>query len=255
MNLEKQINNNVEDGVSELTQLADLLDDTPTEIVETKEGTAPEKESAKPNDLKALAEKFAAEDKDLYAIEVPMANGESLTLGQLKDIAGKQDEQTVRELEFEETRAKREQELLRAQGELTELMAVLPKNAVNPEVLQRISEKHEATLQRERAATLQVIPEWNDEAKRTDEITEIVKYLEGYGLSMNYLTQVSDHRMLKLIRDSWQRQVRMDNALKAVRNKPDATVTSKSNSKAPKKPVTQVRRSTGLSSPLADLLK
>ena len=80
MNSEETINNNEEEEVSQLDTLEALLNEQQTETVETEEetaGKAPEKASkAKPQSLKELAEKLELEDKDLYAIQVPFANGE-----------------------------------------------------------------------------------------------------------------------------------------------------------------------------------
>ena len=164
-----------------------------------------------------------------------MADGESRTIGELKDLVGKQDTFTVRELELEEEYSKRDQELLRAQNELRELIAALPRNAIKPEALQKAAQRHEATVQRERQATLEVIPEWKDESRRTEELTSLVDHLEGYGFPKAFITQVHDHRLLKYFRDSWQRQVRIDKALAQVKAKRPTTKASTPSKKAPKK--------------------
>lgn len=210
---------------------------------ESEEGTAAEKpEKAKPKSLKALAEKLKLEDKDLYAIEVPMANGETRTLGQLKDAVAKQDEFSLREIEFEETRQQREGELIRAQSELRELISSLPKNAIKPEVLEAIHQKHDARLQVERAKTLEAIPAWSDEAKRTEEITGMIEHLESYGFPQNYIQTIHDHRTLKYIRDNYLRAQRVRTALEAVKSgKPPANANSKPNGKAPAKPSSKPR--------------
>lgn len=202
-------------------------------------GDSPEK--GKPTDLKSLAERLATKPEDLYAIKVPMPNGESRTLGELKDLAAKQDEFTLRELEFEEERQRKEGELIRAQDELREMLAALPKEAIKPEMLDKIRQKHEATLKLEREKTLDVIPEWRDEDRRTEDVRGMIEHLKGYGFPENYLTNVVSHRMLRYIRDNWLREQRIRKALEAVKTgKPPATTTGKASGKPPKKPSTTV---------------
>lgn len=197
---------------------------------------AERQKKGKPKGLKDLAERLELKPEDLYALEIPMSDGKSRTLGQLKDLAAKEGDLSVRELAFEETRSRRESDLMRAQSELRELVAALPKSAVKPEVLEAIRTKHEAVLKRERAQTLEVIPEWNDEAKRTEEIAGIVEHLKGYGFPANYLQSVFDHRTIRYIRDNWRREVRIQKALEqveAVRPKPTPKSTPNGAAKKP----------------------
>lgn len=236
--------------------LADLLADTTTEKVETKDGVAPETDNAKPNDLKALAEKFAAEDKDLYEIAIPFANGESRTIGELKDIANKQDDFTVREMKFEESRETREADLMRAQDELRQLMSSLPPESIKPEMIEKVRVKHEATLQVERAATREAIPEWDDEETQKADVQGMMEHLKGYGIPETYLMSIYDHRILKYMRDNWLRQQRVEKALAQVtKGQPAKTKTSKATGKAPRKLATQTNsRKAGPNSQLADFL-
>lgn len=209
----------------------------------------------KPKGLKDLAERLELKPEDLYALEIPTADGKTKTLGQLKDAAAKEGDLSVRELAFEESRSRQEGELLRAQSELRELVAALPKTAVKPEVLETIRQKHEAVLKRERARTLEVIPEWQDEAKRTEEIAGIVEHLKGYGFPANYLQSVFDHRTLKYIRENWQREQRIRKALEQVEAmKPKTPAKSKPHGAAPKPADRRVPQSSDRRSQLLNLL-
>lgn len=229
---------------SQVEKLAELFaDESPApqerrepERAEGKAGESQEK--AKPlKALKDLAERLELAPEALYAIEVPMSDGKTMSLGQLKDAAAKQGDFTVRELAFEEQRTRQEGELLRAQGELRELIAALPQSAIKPETLELIRQKHEANLKRERTKTLEVIPEWSDETKRTEEIGGIVEHLKDYGFPANYLQSVYDHRTLKYIRDNYLREQRIRKALEQVQaTSPLSTPKSKTNGAAPKKP-------------------
>lgn len=202
-------------------------------------------ENGKPTKFNDLAGRLGVELDDLYKLEIATAkDGNPVTVEQLKDIHAKQDEFAVSQLEWEETRQKREGELIRAQNELKELVASLPKNAIKPEVLDAVRQKHEQTLKRERAETLKAIPAWADEDKRTEDISGMIEHLKGYGFPESYLTSVSDHRVIQYIRENWQRETRLRKALEQVKTaSPGKTSKSKPNGAAPKKPSTSVRPS------------
>lgn len=186
-----------------------------------------------PKGLHALAERLGAKPEDLYAIEVPMADGKAVKLGELKDAFAAQEEVTRRELEIEERRAKYDAELTRAKSELETLMAGLPKEALKPEVLDRIRKDALASRERERVATLEAIPEWSDEARRTNELKGIVEMMTDYGFPPNYLERNLDHRIIRLVRDSYLRKVRIERALAGVK-KVQPTSTGKSRQAPPK---------------------
>jgi|AP12_2_1047962.scaffolds.fasta_scaffold04375_3 hypothetical protein len=170
-----------------------------------------------PKDLNALAERLGVEVAELYKLTVPGSQeGESFTLGQLKDEQQKRSEFTVRELAFEEQRSKREAELMRAQAELEEIMAHLPKEALKSDNLRAAATRLEARASKERARTLDVIPEWRDESRRTSDLAAMVEHLKGYGFPTTFLTTINDHRTVRYIRENWLRQQRIENALAMV---------------------------------------
>ncbi|MEX2125476.1 MAG: hypothetical protein WD795_16400 [Woeseia sp.] len=246
---------------SQLKTLADLLSEEP------EGSTSPDddgdegkpagngKLKGKPKKFNDLAGALGIELDDLYKLELASAkDGSPITIEQLKALHAKQDDFTVRELEFEETRQKREGDLLRAQNELRELVSSLPKNAIKPEVLEAVRQKHDATLQRERAATLEAIPSWADDTKRTEDITGIVKHLEGYGFPKSFVLNISDHRMLRYFRENWQRETRLRMALESIKPAgPGKTNSSKSTGKPASKPSTASSKSKSRN-PLLDFL-
>jgi hypothetical protein len=227
---------------SKIETLADMFREPAKEEATAGENqqlgeTAEKQPKVAPKALKDLAEKLGVRPEDLYGIEVPYADGKTRTLGQLKDLASKEGDLTVRELAIEEARTKKEAELHRDRAELSELIAALPREALKPEVINAIRQKHEATLKRERAKTLEIIPEWKDEAKRTEELTGIVEHLQSYGFPAHYLQSVSDSRTLKYIRENYLREQRLRRALEKVEAAaPSATTKSKPTGSAPKKP-------------------
>lgn len=218
---------------SQIQSLADMFREEPAEKAEAEEssasgGTAEKHQQVKPSKaFNDLAEKLGVKPEDLYALEVTLDGGTKKTISQLKDIARTEGDLSVRELAIEEDRTKKEAEFFRVREELNELISALPQNALKPEVLNAVRQKHEAKLKRARAETLELIPEWQNEAKRTEEIGGIIEHLKGYGFPPAYLQQIFDARALKYIRENFLREQRLRKALDQVQPAKPAT-TSKS---------------------------
>lgn len=176
-----------------------------------------EKQGA-PKTLNDLAERLGVKAADLYALEIPHGdNGESFTLGELKDIGATKDSLEVDRLNWEESKAKKEREFLRAQSELSELVSMLPKSAISQELLDNVARRRAATAEREEAATLRVIDAWQDGDVRAREEKQIDGMLEEYGLPRGYLNTILDHRVRALLRDSMLRKQRIEAALEQVK--------------------------------------
>lgn len=187
------------------------MPETAPETPEPSAGESPEK--PKPKDLTSLAETLGVTVKDLYALEVPSSKGEKYTLGQLKDAKAAEDEFHVAKARWDEDKLRKEREQLRAEDELHELLSTLPKDAVKPETLEKIRNRANERLALERRRTLDAIPEWRDETVREQELAKIVEFTREYGVALEGIT---DHRLMKLIRDSWQREERTLKALERI---------------------------------------
>jgi len=194
-------------------------------------------ETAELTEFNALADKLGVDLDTLYKLQVKTSDsGEPVTIEELKDLHKKRDEIELGKIEFEEHRVEQEQELMRTRAELTELMQALPKNAVKPETLERIRRKSEEHTKRERALTLDVIPEWKDAKRREADIAAMSEHLQGYGFPVNYLESVVSHQLVKYFRDAWQREERIREALKRVKpGTPPKSTTSKQTGKSPSK--------------------
>lgn len=212
-----------------------LLGEPRAEPGETQEKAKPQTGDADalPKGLHALAEKLGRQPEDLYAVEVPMADGKAVKLGELKDLYAQQENVTRKELEIEERRVKQDAELTRAKQELQMLMAGLPKDAIKPEVIEKLRRDALAVRETERKATLEAIPEWSDEQVRADELKGMVEMLEGYGFPANWFDSSFDHRVFRLVRDSYLRKARIERALAGVK-KVEPTSTGKSRQAPPK---------------------
>jgi hypothetical protein len=172
-----------------------------------------------PKTLTELAERLEVEVKDLYAIEIPAAEdgGESHTLGSLKDEAAKQVDYAGRELALEERRVKLENDQVRARGELEVILSSLPPDAIKPDILKRAKAEREVFLDREAARVLDVIPEWENDQTKRDDLAGIGEHMAQYGFDKNHIDQVADHRMLRYMRDNFNRKRLVDKALAGVK--------------------------------------
>jgi hypothetical protein len=197
--------------------LAELFADD----VEGGEEETPDDPSKPVESLDGLIKRLKITPEQAYAIKVPLANGaEPLTLGELKDRVGEVVDLEVRELQFDQRRVKSEGELLRAQTEIRELMALIPRDQLSPAAIEKVRAKHEATMARERQATLEHIPDWHDATRRNADITGMIELLSNYGFDATFLATVTDHRALKFIRDSYLREKRISAALAKIKDLP-----------------------------------
>lgn len=197
------------ESASQDDQAADVEDSEP------KPETAPK---GKPKNLNELAETLGVKVADLYALEIPSSgDGESRTLGELKDAIADRDIFEVDRLAWEETRQAKESEFLRSAQELNDLVAMLPRSAISKELIQAVQDKRAQTLAREERLTLAAIPDWNDQDVEKKDRDAMREHLSAYGFPSNYVDTLVDSRTLKYIRDSMQRQQRIERALDQVR--------------------------------------
>lgn len=176
---------------------------------ETSKGTVPK-------NLAALAERLGVKVEELYEIEYSEAAGDgsrSRKLGELKDVLAKTDDLDAEELKFHEKRVKSENEVLRAREELAYVLEHLPKSQVTESLKQRAAAERDRVEKVERARTLRAIPEWTDEETEQADKDGMAEFMAGYGFHTTDVDRVNDHRLLKLLRDSWQRAERVRIAL------------------------------------------
>jgi hypothetical protein len=173
--------------------------------------------SKPPDSLEALSKRLGFKPEQIYDVKIPLKDGaEPLTIGQLKDRVGELVDLETRELQFDQRRIRSEGEMLRAQAEVREMLAMVPKEHIRPEVVDKIRKRHEANMQRERQATLEHIPAWHDEKTRGEDIQGMIDLLGNYGFDETFITTVSDHRAIKFIRDMYLRDKRIKQALAKV---------------------------------------
>ncbi len=172
-----------------------------------------------PKTLNELAERTGIKVEDLYAIEIPASEdgGEGQSFGKLKDLAASESDYAGRELEFTERRVKFGNDQAKARQELELVLQSLPEGAIKPEMLAKARKQRDNMLDREAARVLDVIPEWSDDdAKRVD-LTGIGEHMVQYGFEKGHVDQVVDHRMLRYMRDNFNRMKLVEKALSDVK--------------------------------------
>ena len=77
------------------------------------------------------------------------------------------------------------------------------QNAVADRARADANKERAALLERESEKLKDVIPSWKDDAVAKAEKTDLVEYARSQGFTNEELSNVTDHRTLKLLRDAW----------------------------------------------------
>jgi len=180
---------------------------------------------SKPKKLKELGAAAKLTDDELYGIEVPSSvEGEKpYTLGELKDFAKEQDDFRLSKLENEQHFRDREAKILRAESELTDILAAIPKDAIPDKLRADLQARRDKAVKEERQRVLDVIPGWQDREVRTQELAAMVEHMKDNGFPEGYLANVLDHRTLRYIRSNMVRERNLKAALAKVQQRKSST--------------------------------
>jgi hypothetical protein len=137
-------------------------------------------------------------------------------------------------LQFDQHRREREGELLRVQNEIRELMQLIPREQLKPELIEKVRGQHESTMRRERQLTLEHIPDWRKDETRLADLEGMTELVQDYGFPESFITTVVDHRALKMLRDFYRMNKRIKEALAKVTTPPKKGM--KPSGKGPKGP-------------------
>ncbi len=186
---------------------------------------APQAASEPPDEVQQIAL------DDIWDHEISIANSDDkITVGELKNRY--QDLQGVEKMRAETESARdefrREQMVLRQQFET--LASMLPKESITPELVQQAEQLVSEGVEAERRRTLQVLPEWADQATEQAARKAIFETeLQGYGLSLGEVQMLQDHRLLKYLADKTATSKR----LQVIKAEPERQKAVKPQSKAP----------------------
>jgi len=172
---------------------------------------------AKPGTLQAIAEQLGVDPAVLYDVEIPTAEGDSIRLGELKDYYQGRDQVEAGKLAWAEEREQQEADIRRARAELAELLSAVPRDKLNPQVIEAARRSHLARMEIERQRVNQLIPAWQDDQAREADLTGIREHLAEFGLPAGALSEIQDARMLAYLRSNLERKRRVEQALAQVR--------------------------------------
>lgn len=65
-------------------------------------------------------------------------------------------------------------------------------------------EAQKAWLEEQRSMLQAKVPEWADESTRAKDKADILKYLDGYGITKDEFESLADHRFALVVRDAWK---------------------------------------------------
>ena len=151
--------------------------------------------------LKALAEKLGVEPSDLYKVKIGLSDGEQMTLGQMKDRV-----QALTDLDTEKQQLTKQQidyenQRLKERAEVTALLSKV-QHAITPEMVEQTRAERDQLIARERQALLEAVPEWRDAETYTRDRTALVEFVADYGVSEAEFSNITDHRLVKVLRDA-----------------------------------------------------
>ena len=98
------------------------------------------------------------------------------------------------------------------------------KGRIQQEKLGLMEEQLREHLEGEKNALLSAIPEWQDEAVADAERQELHSFAMSYGFSESDLAQVSDHRLMLLLRDGMKYRQGKTKGEAAIREKVDTAI-------------------------------
>lgn len=190
------------DAISEVQKLLEAELSPPAETQdEPAEADPPEPKRAEKLDLKSVAERLGVDPGELYgALKVKLADGEELSVGDLKDRLKPQAEIEALKANLTKARGEFEADQIRQQRELNAILSAIPHQSVNPQLFELHQSQRAERLSREREALLRAIPEWADTGVITAERKQLGDYLSEYGYPEGTLDQVEDHRLFVILR-------------------------------------------------------
>ena len=150
--------------------------------------------------LKDLADRLQIDQAELYSVQIPLpGDGESISLGELKDQFNEFSVVEKRAEKLNEEKVAYENDKLRSYQELQTLVNLLPE--VPEQYRSQAAQMQQQHLQTEQARLLEVLPEWKD-ANNFEAGRSAINGLAGeYGFSPAETAGISDHRLVKLLKD------------------------------------------------------
>lgn len=168
--------------------------------------------------IKGVAEKLGTTPEKLYEMEITAGDGETVTLGALKDAW--QGRQAAERETAEQTAANRERETVLSRDQQLLGMAMQELGTrLTPQLEHRVRARADEMQAQQRQLMMQVLPELADSAKLDSFRESVVTGLSEYGFQAHELN-FSDHRMVWVLRDMMRDKAELK-ALRANKPKPE----------------------------------
>lgn len=148
----------------------------------------------------ALADHLGVEAADVYELEVPIGDGVTATLGQLKDEFKEYGPAKEYQATLHQERGDFEKSVMQTRAELNAIV-----NAIPPEMRDSVinaGRQHQAQWSKDQeTAVLEAIPEWADADRRATDRAHLIEDGSEYGFSEAEITYTQDARTLRMLRD------------------------------------------------------
>jgi hypothetical protein len=172
-----------------------ILDDDPAPAAEN----TPETDRIT---VKTLAEKAGVALEDIVFVEDD-GDGEGPRETSYADVKRKL--AGARQLEsdqlaFDQQAQAQQNELLRERQELSQLVSLIPRDAIPADAAEQLQAMFTATATREAEQTLKVIPSWRDPTTMQADREDMAAYAREWGYSSAEIDAIVDHRMLNFLR-------------------------------------------------------
>lgn len=182
---------NEEDLILQELMGEEPIEETKEEEVEVDEQEVEETAEAPEDDSEQEETDESPGPEVDYKLEVPLTNGERVTVGQLKDAYQAQQKTQLEMVERENALMAKQRDV----DELAHLVQNLP-----PELKQRVAAQQEQYLKQEHQRMLDAIPAFKDPDTFKQARDDIFKLAEEYQV-IDIIGNVTDHRIVKMLHD------------------------------------------------------
>jgi hypothetical protein len=159
-----------------------------------------EEPAGEPVTIAGLAEHLGVEPADVYELDIPIGDGVTVTLGQLKDEYKQYGPVREATQKIQEDRSNFERSVLATRAELNAIMTQIPEQF--RESVINGGRAHQAQWEKEQEKlVLEAIPEWADPVKRATARLQLIEDGAEYGFSEHEITFTQDARTLRMLAD------------------------------------------------------
>lgn len=186
--------------------------------------------------LSRLAEHLGIEPSDVYELEIPIADGKTVNLGQLKDEFKEYGPAKEYQRKLTEERETFERAQLQTRAELNAIMANIPPQ-MREGIIRSAREQQAQWSKEQETAVLEAIPDWQDADNRAKDRAMLVEDGAEYGFSEQEITFTQDARTLRMLRDFSRMKRELSEMRAAAKAQP-----GKANAPGKASPTTQSKR-------------